>query len=150
MAITELVVQSQLLPPRRRRGILCRLRLDDRLAAVLEYPVTVVHVGTGYGKSTALATLTDMVDHLASYSIIEPDRDPLLFLAHLVCAFERQEPAWCQPAIQALEESGGRVTTGALAPFPNALTRGMNDEAVLALDDYQLHSERSTVNPRPM
>jgi len=138
MALRDLVIRSQLIPPRQRRGFLRRPRLDARLAAVLDYPLTIVQAGTGYGKSTALATLGDTVDRLSWYTITEPDRDPLLFLAHLVCAFEHREPTWCEPALAVLEESGGRVTPSALTPLLNTLTLEMEDEAILVLDDYHL------------
>jgi LuxR family maltose regulon positive regulatory protein len=138
MALTDLVIQSQLIPPRQRRGVLRRPRLETRLAEVLDYPLTLVQAGTGYGKSTALAALADLVDRLAWYSITEPDRDPLLFLAHLVCAFGGQDLGWCEPVLRALEASGGRVTPTALTPLLNELTREQNGEIVLVLDDFHL------------
>jgi LuxR family maltose regulon positive regulatory protein len=138
MALRDLVIRSQLIPPRQRRGVLRRPRLEARLAAVHDYPLTVVQAGTGYGKSTALAALATSVDHLAWYTITEPDRDPLLFVAHLVCAFERLEPAWSIPALCAMEQSGGRVTADTLTPLLNTLTVEMDEEAVLVLDDYHL------------
>jgi LuxR family maltose regulon positive regulatory protein len=138
MALRDLVIQSQLIPPRQRRGVLRRPRLEARLAAVLDHPVTLVQAGTGYGKSTALTALTDMACRLCWYTITEPDRDPLLFLAHLICAFARQEPNWSKAALHALQESGGRVTARALTPLLNTLTEELDDEAVLVLDDYHL------------
>ena len=110
MALTDLVIRSQLIPPRQRRGVLRRPRLDARLSEVLDYPLTIVQAGTGYGKSTALASLGSSAAQLSWYTVTDPDRDPLLFLAHLVCAFQPREPDWCQPAMRALEEAGGRVT----------------------------------------
>ena len=99
MALRDLVIQSQLIPPRHRRGVLHRPRLKTRLEAILDYPLTLVQAGTGYGKSTTLAALTGMVDGLCWYTITEPDRDPLLFFSHLVCAFEREQPGWCEPVL---------------------------------------------------
>jgi len=138
MSIKELVIQSQLVPPRQRKGLLRRPRLEARLAAVLDYPLTIVQAGAGYGKSTALAALAEVVDRLAWYTITEPDRDPLLFVAHLVCAFERQKSAWCDLTLLTLEQSTGRVTPDVLTPLINALTLELDDEAVLVLDDYHL------------
>ena len=138
MALEELVIRSQLFPPRQRRGLLRRPRLEARLEAVLDYPLTIVQAGTGYGKSTALAALAGLVESLRWYTITEPDRDPLLFLAHLVCAFEPLEPTWTRPILRALAEAGGHVTPEALNPLINALTRELADEVVLVLDDYHL------------
>jgi LuxR family maltose regulon positive regulatory protein len=145
MALESLVIRSQLIPPRQRKGVLRRARLEERLKDSLDYPLTIVQAGTGYGKSTALASLTDRVDQSFWYTITEPDRDPLLFVAHLVCAFEQipnsQRPAsseaWAS-ILRALEASAGRVTPDALTPLLNALTQGLDRDAVLVLDDYHL------------
>ena len=138
MALTDLVIRSQLIPPRQRRGVLRRPRLEARLADALDYPLTIVQAGTGYGKSTALASLGSSAAQLSWYTVTDPDRDPLLFLAHLVCAFQPLEPDWCQPAMRALEEAGGRVTPETLTPLLNALTLELDQEAILVLDDYHL------------
>lgn len=138
MALTDLVIRSQLIPPRQRKGVLRRPRLEAHLMDVLEYPLTVVQAGSGYGKSTALAALSEPGGRLSWYTITEPDRDPLLFLAHLICAFEHREPSWCQAALEGLEGSIGRVVPEMLTPLLNALTLGLDDEAVLVLDDYHL------------
>ncbi len=138
MPLQDLVIRSQLIPPRQRKGVVRRPRLESALSGILDYPVTVVHAATGYGKSTALAALAGIVDPLAWYTITEPDRDPLLFLTHLICAFDRLEPAGCAQALRVLEEGGGRVTSAALTPLLNALTLNLDREAVLVLDDYHL------------
>ena len=138
MGLYDLVIRSQLIPPQQRRGILRRPRLEARLAAVLDYPLTIVQAGTGYGKSTALAVLAGTVDALAWYTITEPDRDPILFLAHLICAFERQDPVLCEAAFRALEDTGGRVRPDALTPLLNALTLDLDVDTALVLDDYHL------------
>ncbi len=138
MALRNLIIQSQLIPPRLRKGVLRRTRLEALLAAVVDYPLTIVQAGTGYGKSTALSALGDNVETLAWYSITEPDRDPLLFLAHLVCAFERLEPTWATSTLDLLEHSGGQVAPTALTPLINCLTEKLDQEAVLVLDDYHL------------
>ncbi len=138
MALKDLVIRSQLIPPRQRRGVLRRPRLEGRLQAVLDHPLTLVHAGTGYGKSTALCALAAAMDPLAWYTITEPDRDPMLFLAHLICAFEPHLPVGCEMALRNLEEAAGRVTPGALTPLLNALTLELHQDAVLVLDDYHL------------
>lgn len=138
MALKDLVIQSQLIPPRQQRGVLRRPRLEARLAQVLDYPLTLVQAGTGYGKSTALTALSGATDLLFWYTITEPDRDPLLFLAHLICAFEQQDANWCEAALHAVEESGGRVAPEMLTPLLNALTRDLSGEAILVLDDYHV------------
>ena len=86
MALRDLVIRSQLIPPQQRKGVLHRPRLASRLALAPDVPLTFVQAGTGCGKSTALATLAEDVERLFWYTITEPDSDPLLFLANLICA----------------------------------------------------------------
>ncbi len=136
MALKDRVIRSQLIPPQQRRGVVRRPRVEQRLISALDYPLTLVQAGTGYGKSTALAALAQSIPDLSWYTITQPDRDPPLFLAHLICSFERANPAWCQPALSLLEHTGGRVHPETLTPLLNALTQGLQRDTVLVLDDY--------------
>ncbi len=139
MSIRDLVIRSQLIPPQAgRKGLLPRPRLLERLQAVFNYPVVLVQAGTGYGKSTLLAELAGKVKNFYWYTITEPDRDPLLFLAHLLSAFNQGGNNLGETALRALEESGGRVSMAALTPLINSLTIWLDGPAVLVLDDYHL------------
>ncbi len=134
MSLQELVIQSQLHAPSPRKTLLRRPRLERRLEVVLDVPLTVVQAGTGYGKSTALAAFASGGQALYWYTITEPDRDPLLFLVHLLSAFGEYGMA----ALHALETNGGLVTAAALTPLLNALTRELKKDAILVLDDFHL------------
>jgi LuxR family maltose regulon positive regulatory protein len=136
MNLQDLVIQSQLYPPRLRKGLLRRPRLDARLASILEVPITIVHAGTGYGKSTTLASLRDGDQSLFWYTITEPDRDPLLFLIHLLSAFGE----YGATALRSLEANSGLVAPTALNPLLNALTKRLKVDAILVLDDFHLVS----------
>ena len=139
MPIRDLVIQSQLIPPQAgRKGLLPRPRLQERLRTVLDYPLVLVQAGTGYGKSTLLAELASQVKNFFWYTITEPDRDPLLFLAHLLSAFSQGGVGLGESALRVLEEGGGRVTTASLTPLINSLTIGLDGPVVLVLDDYHL------------
>ncbi|MHB8931993.1 MAG: BTAD domain-containing putative transcriptional regulator [Bellilinea sp.] len=138
MPLRDLVIQSQLVAPRQRKGILQRQRVQARLASVLDYPLTLVQAGTGYGKTTALTGLADLTDALYWYVISEPDRDPLLFLVNLISAFNQRNEGFGDNAMQMLEANGGRATPAVLTPLVNALTDGLITEAVLVIDDYHL------------
>ena len=51
------ILRTKLLPPQPHRRSLARPRLTASLLAALDYLLTVVQAGPGYGKSTALAAL---------------------------------------------------------------------------------------------
>ena len=138
MSIRDMVITSQLLPPDRRRGVLNRRRLAEKLGRALDMPLTLVLAGTGYGKSTALAGLTGSMADVYWYTVSEPERDPLLFLAHLLAAFEQGSQPWGKPFLERLEQSGGKAVPGALTFLLNTLTAGLTRDVVLVLDDYHL------------
>lgn len=141
MALRDLVIQSQLVAPRLRKGILERPRIQARLASALDYPLTLVLAGTGYGKTTALTGLADLIEPLFWYVVSESDRDPLLFLVNLLSAFRFGDKSFGEGALRVLEENGGRSLPGVLTPLLNDLTNQLTDEAVLVIDDYHLVHE---------
>ncbi|MBI4731054.1 MAG: hypothetical protein HY781_02805 [Chloroflexi bacterium] len=136
MSLQDLIIQSQLVPPRPRKSLLRRPRLDARLETALDATLIIVQAGTGYGKSTALASLSEEGHCLFWYTITEPDRDPLLFLIHLFSAFGE----YGQNALHSLETNDGLVTPAALTPLLNTLTRRIRENAILVLDDFHLVS----------
>lgn len=138
MALRDLVIQSQLVAPRHRRGIFQRPRIQARLSSALDYPLTLVLAGTGYGKTTALSGLADLVDPLFWYVVTEPDRDPLLFLVNLISAFHHRNDAYGEDALRMLEENGGRALPAVLTPLLNTLTTSLTTDALLVIDDYHL------------
>jgi LuxR family transcriptional regulator, maltose regulon positive regulatory protein len=84
-----LLLHTRLIPPRLSRRVLARPVLDARLREALEYRVTVIEAGTGYGKTTALATLDPGGAPCFWYSADAADADPQQFLAYLIAAFRR-------------------------------------------------------------
>lgn len=138
MAIRDLVIQSQLVAPRPRKGILLRKRIQARLSSVLDFPLTLILAGTGYGKTTALTGLSDFVDMLFWYVVAETDRDPLIFLVNLIAAFQKRNETFGEEAMRMLETTDGRASLAVLTPLLNALTGGLTGDAVLVIDDYHL------------
>jgi ATP/maltotriose-dependent transcriptional regulator MalT len=82
MPLSEMVIKSKLIPPHPHKAVFHRNRLQNKLKDSLNYPLTVVYAGTGYGKTTALIELSDPYKQVFWYNITEPDRDPALLFAH--------------------------------------------------------------------
>ncbi|NTV62407.1 MAG: hypothetical protein HGA65_02575, partial [Oscillochloris sp.] len=59
MANETLLLRAKLAPPRLHRHLLPRPALLSRLCEALDYRVTLLHAGTGYGKTTALVALAN-------------------------------------------------------------------------------------------
>ena len=137
MPLSEMVIKSKLIPPHPHKAVFHRARLQNKLKDSLNYPLTVVYAGTGYGKTTALIELSDQYKQVFWYNITEPDRDPALFLAHLVSAFL---PGSAH-LVERLEESGGAAANAVFTALLNQLTLDLEEDAVLILDDYHLVSD---------
>ncbi len=143
MPLSDMVVRSKLVAPRPLKAIFHRARLQAKLTASLDYPLTLVCASTGFGKTTALLELSGLYNHTYWYNITEPDRDPTLFLAHLISALQ---PA-SSGLIKRLEEGGGQAVSAAiLTGLINQLTTDLEEEAVLILDDYHLVSDVADIN----
>lgn len=144
----DLVVRTKLEPPRLRKRVLARPRLDGRLRQAREYRLTILHAPTGYGKSTALATaFADQPASLFWYTITEADHDPLLFLLHLICAFQARLPQVVARPLALLAE--GEVASAqrlALEALINGLAQALAGETFLVLDDYHLVNQEPAIN----
>lgn len=132
------VLVTKLAPPPLPRRVVPRAALLARLAEALEHRLTLVHAGTGYGKTTALAALADLPAELFWYSVGEDDADPAVFLAHLVGAFRLRLPGALGAPLALLQEQAGRpdLWARALDALINALAAALPGPAILVVDDY--------------
>jgi DNA-binding SARP family transcriptional activator len=145
----QLAIRTKLIPPRPRRRTLHRPRLTARLAEALDYRLTLVHAGAGYGKSTALAALADLNVPLAWYSVADEDQDPLVFTAHLIYAFQHTLAELPQAPLFALERQSDQRDPGAwntvMDALVNALSEALPGPTLLVLDDYHWVSDVPTI-----
>ncbi len=155
----ELVIRTKLTPPRPRRYTLPRPRLTALLVDALEHRLTVVHAGTGYGKSTALASMTAQGIPLCWYSIAGEDTDPLVFLLHLIHACQSLSPEIPNTPLAILKrhsdrlahstthvgERGPAIWNAAVDALVNALADALDRPSLLVFDDYHLVSNSPTI-----
>ena len=135
----EIVVYTRLMPPRLPRRWLRRPRLDRLLADAVEYPVSLMRASAGYGKSSALASFAARGGWpVIWYSMSEGVPDPLVFLLHLAHACRNVAPRAGERTIALLEQhaQGKQSWMQALDVLINDLTRMLDDETILVLDDY--------------
>ncbi|MBP7693647.1 MAG: hypothetical protein KA764_17115, partial [Anaerolineales bacterium] len=138
----DLLLRARLTPPRPPRRTLPRPALTARLREALDYRLTLLQAGTGYGKSTALAALTNSQPDVPVYwySASEADADPQRFLVYLIGAFRTRLPALSDLPQALLHEAGA---SGRAEPWPavvdallNALAETITRPALLIVDDY--------------
>ncbi|HEY3367385.1 MAG TPA: BTAD domain-containing putative transcriptional regulator [Symbiobacteriaceae bacterium] len=143
------VLRAKLLPPRPRRHTLVRRRLQERLSEALEVPLTILHAGPGYGKTTALASfLAGQTCVTAWYAISEGDGDLLPFLLHFIYALREQNLLIGDKALSILQEGQGpnRPWDLAAAALINDLVVSSGStETLIVLDDFHVVDESPAI-----
>lgn len=130
------------MPPRTGPRTLERARVAGILADALNYRLTLIQAGAGFGKTTALAALAGLGRPLIWYQIMEEDRDPLVFLLHLSHAARLGIPHLGELPIALLESWDGTSSplpsARILDELLNSLSLGLTEPTFLALDDAHL------------
>jgi LuxR family transcriptional regulator, maltose regulon positive regulatory protein len=139
------VLATKLFPPARRRKLVARPRIAERLDTTLDpgHRLTLVSAPAGFGKTTLLsAWLTDLDQRqpdtrVGWLSLDDGDNDLTRFMAHLVAALQSAE----------LEVDAAVLESLSTAPVADTLTALINDVAraveqgpgrqwIVVLDDY--------------
>ena len=133
------LLETKLHAPRRRRGVVERPRLTDRLADAKLPLLTLVSAPAGFGKSTLLAEWLSGDAHddrsTAWLSLYAGDNDPALFWSYVIAAVRTVVPDAGQGALALLRSS---------QPLESVVASMLNDladlpgELVVVLDDYHL------------
>ncbi len=139
----DLLLRTKLTPPRLKRRTLQRPLLNAKLHEAFEHRLTLVQAGTGYGKSTTLASLATSAGlevPLFWYTANESDADPQIFLSYLIAAFRVRLPTLSDAPLAVLHEisSEGRSDSWSLVvdALINALTESIKEPSLLVIDDY--------------
>ncbi|SNS14505.1 LuxR family transcriptional regulator, maltose regulon positive regulatory protein [Geodermatophilus saharensis] len=134
------LLETKLHVPRRRRGLVARPRLLERLDRGTEAALTLVSAPAGFGKTTVL---TDWLTSVAAgqrpvawLSLDQRDNDPAVFWTYLVAALRTAAPGVGAGAL-ALLQSPRASTEAVLATLVNDLSASP-DDVVLVLDDYHV------------
>lgn len=136
------VVTTKIIPPRTGMRTLDRPRVTKLLMDALNYRLTLIQAGAGFGKTTALAALAGLQYPTIWYQIMEEDRDPLVFLLHLAHAARRAVTGLADRPITLLESwdgtSGPLPSARILDEWLNSLSAGLDGPTLLVLDDAHL------------
>ncbi len=133
------ILRTKIIPPPRNARILARPRVSQILKQALDYRLTILQAGAGYGKSTALAELAGEAKPLIWYQVNEEDNDPLVFLLHVCHAIQ-----YALPEIMDLPIAYLNDWDGAQGPLPwrgvvdqiiNVLSNSLPGPTLLILDD---------------
>ncbi len=144
------LLETKLHAPRRRRGLVERPRLTDRLVAATLPSLTIVAAPAGFGKTTLLADWFAGAEResrpTAWLSLDGSDNDPTMFWSYVIAAVQTMVPDAGRRASALLRSS--QPLESVVGSLLNDLT-GIADDVVLVLDDYhviesaQLHETMS-------
>ena len=138
------LLETKLQVPRRRRDLVARPRLSERLSRGAESALTLVSAPAGFGKTTMLAdwlTITATKERSAAWlSLDQRDNDPALFWTYLVAALKTAAPGVGADALSLLQSPQPPIEA-VVATLLNDLSAISND-VVLVLDDYHLIDAR--------
>ncbi len=146
----ELLLRTKLAPPQLHSRVLGRPALGALLRESLHYRLTIVHAGTGYSKTTALASLDTGHPPLFWYSLGDTDADPQRFLSYLIAAFSVRLPNLSDLPLAVLQERGSEGTMDAwnqaLDALINTLSDILEEPSLLVLDDYHFVAASPEIN----
>ncbi len=142
MSISEMIIRSKIIPPKQQKAIFHRQVLQDKLDQASKSPITIIHAGTGFGKTTTLIELGKYFSHVYWYNITEPDRDPTLFLVHLISAILPSST----PLFERFDKENFQANSDILKILINQLATELEEDAILILDDYHLVSDVKDIN----
>ena len=138
------LLETKLQVPRRRRDLVARPRLSERLSRGAESALTLVSAPAGFGKTTLLAdwlaTTAAKGRSAAWLSLDQRDNDPALFWTYLVAALKTAAPGVGADALSLLQSPQPPIEA-VVATLLNDLSAISND-VVLVLDDYHLIDAR--------
>lgn len=136
-----LITRTKFLPPRSRRALLVRPRLDRRLVEANGLALLAVVAGTGYGKSSLVAEYVARTGTPALwYELSERDADAQLLALHLAHLCHRAFPGAADRALGLLASPGGAAKHGlaAMEAIADALLDRLEADTWLVLDDFHL------------
>lgn len=150
----ETLLRTRLAPPHLRRRVLARPALNTRLLEALDYRLTIVQAGTGYSKTTALASLAKHLQKSDDdvlcfwYSAGESDADPGRFLLYLLSAFRMRFPDMPDLLFMSRErgvQGGPDAWKEEVDALVNALHERNEADSLLVIDDYHLVAHSTEV-----
>ncbi|CAM3786497.1 BTAD domain-containing putative transcriptional regulator [Aeromicrobium ponti] len=144
------IIKTKLLVPAVKEESLRRAKLTRKMKAISQHPLTLMHSGAGYGKSTALALFVqDEKKECCWYSISSADDEILPFLTYLIYSIRTRFPEFGRELfnyIKNLERYIREEELGFLSSlFINELL-GIEEEIYIILDDFHQIEHSYTVN----
>ncbi len=143
------MIVTKIRVPRRREDLLPRRRLLDFIHAQLDRKLVLISAPAGYGKTSLLADFAQDTDlPVCWYTLDAFDRDPRVFLEHLVAAIAVSFPGFGRRTAALLATKTD--LSGSLYPIVATLVQEIYDSIpeyfFLVLDDHHTVEDEELLN----
>lgn len=144
------IIQTKLRIPVVKDEFIRRAKLTSKMKKIPDYPLTIIHSGAGFGKSTALALfMRDEKIPGCWYSISSMDDDILPFLSYVIHTIRGYIPNFGHEIAKYVETMDRYMREEDLSYlcslFINEILK-VNSEITLILDDYHQIEHSYTIN----
>jgi LuxR family transcriptional regulator, maltose regulon positive regulatory protein len=144
------IIKTKLIVPAIKDDFLRRSNLTRKMNKITEYPITLIHSGAGYGKSTALSLyMTDERRIGCWYSISTMDDDILPFLTYMTHSIRQIHPDFGRELLSFINEMDKFIREEEISLlcsfFINELLTIPGDLTVI-LDDFHQIEHSYTIN----
>jgi LuxR family transcriptional regulator, maltose regulon positive regulatory protein len=144
------IIQTKLRIPVVKEDFIRRAKLSRKMKKITEYPLTIIHSGAGFGKSTALALfMRDENIPGCWYSISSMDDDILPFLSYIIHTIKQFAPEFGKELSLYIESMDRYIRDEDLiflcSLFINEIL-ALNTEITLILDDFHQIEHSYTIN----
>ncbi|MBY0148836.1 BTAD domain-containing putative transcriptional regulator [Neobacillus niacini] len=144
------IIQTKLRIPVIKDEFIRRAKLTQKMKKIPDYPLTIIHSGAGFGKSTALALfMRDENIPGCWYSISSMDDDILPFLSYIIHSIRGYNPGFGQEIETYTETMDRYIREEDLnylcSLFINEILE-IKSEITLILDDYHQIEHSYTIN----
>lgn len=144
------IIETKLIPPFVKKNVIHRQKLMRKMHNISKHPLTIVHAGAGYGKSTALSLyMNSFQKNCCWYTIDINDDDIIPFITHVVYAIKKCFEDFGEELLAYMNNLTSFIRDGEIqilhALFIKELS-AINEETYLVLDDYHLVDHSFSIN----
>lgn len=148
--LTNHIIETKLKPPMIKEHYIRRASVMKNLQKMTEYPLTLLHSGAGFGKSTALSLyMYDYHPNYCWYSITSGDDDLVPFIRYIIYAIRTRYPSFGASLLNDLENMKKYFRDEEIgllnSLFINELT-SIREKTILVIDDYHLVDHSFAIN----
>ncbi|MFE8700288.1 BTAD domain-containing putative transcriptional regulator [Cytobacillus sp. FJAT-54145] len=144
------VIKTKLIAPKLKDETIRRAKLSKKMKAISNYPLTLVHSGAGYGKSTALSLyVTDEKNKCCWYSISSSDDDIIPFLTYIISSIRTVYPTFGRELSQFIDEMDRYIREEELSTLCSLFINevlSIEEDITLVFDDFHQVEHSYNVN----